>query len=82
MIASTENKGFHLTFTNGYTISVQFGSGNYCNNRNRKDTPAYIYSCKNAEVAYWKNEDKSDFIIDSYCDANQVAELIDHVSKL
>jgi len=32
MLKSTENKGFHLTFQNGYTISVQFGRGNYCMN--------------------------------------------------
>ena len=30
MLVSTLNKGFQLTFENGLTISVQFGSGNYC----------------------------------------------------
>lgn len=82
MIASTENKGFHLTFTNGYSISVQFGKGNYCSNRHRNDTPAHIYSCKDAEVAYWKGEDKDNIVIEAYCDANQVAEIINHVCKL
>ena len=28
----TEGKGFQITFANGYTASVQFGSGNYCSN--------------------------------------------------
>jgi hypothetical protein len=28
----TDGKGFHITFENGYTISVQFGPGNYCDN--------------------------------------------------
>lgn len=27
-----ENKGFHITFKNRWTISVQFGPGNYCEN--------------------------------------------------
>lgn len=27
------NKGFQMTFANGWTISVQFGVGNYCENR-------------------------------------------------
>ena len=27
------NRGFHVTFENGYTVSVQFGWGNYCSNR-------------------------------------------------
>ncbi len=27
-------KGFKITFENGYTISTQFGYGNYCSNHN------------------------------------------------
>ena len=30
--ASTERKGFHMTFENGLTASVQWGRGNYCEN--------------------------------------------------
>jgi len=30
--AITDGKGFHMTFANGYTISVQWGRGNYCDN--------------------------------------------------
>jgi hypothetical protein len=30
----TAQKGFHITFENGYTVSVQFGPGNYCDNYN------------------------------------------------
>ena len=29
----SDNKGFHITYKNGYTVSVQFGGGNYCTNR-------------------------------------------------
>jgi hypothetical protein len=29
----TSGKGFQVTFANGYTVSVQFGAGNYCDNR-------------------------------------------------
>jgi hypothetical protein len=29
----TQNKGFHITFENGLTASVQWGLGNYCDNR-------------------------------------------------
>ena len=28
----TQGKGFHITFENGWTVSVQFGGGNYCDN--------------------------------------------------
>ena len=31
----TNNHGFHITFANGYTVSVQFGPGNYCDNYSR-----------------------------------------------
>lgn len=26
----TEGRGFHITFANGWSVSVQFGPGNYC----------------------------------------------------
>ena len=29
---STMRKGFHMTFENGLTASVQWGAGNYCDN--------------------------------------------------
>lgn len=31
--AITFGKGFHMTFANGCTVSVQWGPGNYCNRR-------------------------------------------------
>ena len=31
---STQNKGFGITFDNGFTISVQWGTENYCEHRN------------------------------------------------
>ena len=34
---STMRKGFHMTFENGLTISVQWGAGNYCDNYNSGD---------------------------------------------
>ena len=35
MFKITGKKGFHITFENGYTVSVQFGPGNYCDNYDR-----------------------------------------------
>jgi hypothetical protein len=34
MFRITQNKGFHITFQNGWTLSVQWGPLNYCANRN------------------------------------------------
>ena len=67
MFASTENKGFQVTFANGYTISCQFGASNYCDHYGRHLQPDYIYkeemrkpihSCANCEVAIWKKGTK------------------------
>jgi hypothetical protein len=33
MFDITMNKGFHMKFDNGFSVSVQWGSGNYCSNR-------------------------------------------------
>lgn len=34
---STLRKGFHMTFENRLTLSVQWGAGNYCDNHFPKD---------------------------------------------
>ena len=60
-LAITNNKGFHMTFENGLTASVQWGRGNYCENHFNTELdfigtkPA---SSNNAEVAVFdKNGD-------------------------
>jgi hypothetical protein len=58
---SCENKGFQITFQNGWTISVQFGVGNYCA---RKDYSApfgaerreRLVHSPNAEIAIWNKD--------------------------
>ena len=50
MFNITNGKGFQITFANGYTVSVQFGHGNYCDNRYGKDGAGSA----NAEVAAFK----------------------------
>lgn len=52
MIRVTSAHGFHMTFENGWTVSVQFGSINYCNNKFH--TPG-AGGCTNAEVAFWND---------------------------
>jgi len=52
MFKITQNKGFHMTFANGYAVSVQWGRGNYCENQHcgvvwGEPVPA----CEDAEVA-------------------------------
>lgn len=33
---SPTDRGFFITYPNGYRLSVQYGSGNYCANRNER----------------------------------------------
>ena len=53
----TDKKGFHITFENGWTVSVQFGPGNYCENYNLKiyyeNAIAGEKGSSNAECAVW-----------------------------
>lgn len=89
--ASTNNRGFQMTFENGWTISVQFGYGNYCSNRNHPDgwnasKNVGYFSCPDAEIAIWDSvgehytfEHEHD-IAKGYCSADEVAEWITRVS--
>ena len=67
--------GFQMTFENGNTISVQFGFGNYCENRHESKM-----KCPNAEVAIWDISGKCyDFGCDTvkgYCNADELAKWI------
>ena len=59
MFTTNNNKGFHLTFENGWTISVQFGPGNYCDHRSRPDTDPCItaewYDAQPSKVRIWES---------------------------
>jgi hypothetical protein len=51
----TDGKGFHITFANGWTVSVQFGGGNYCEHyRAPFDEPDDIHRSKDAEISVFK----------------------------
>lgn len=54
MFRITGNRGFHIVFENRWTISVQFGAGNYCFNYNEPFRYAKELEgvhCENAEIA-------------------------------
>ena len=37
IVKTTNNRGFYMEFENGFSISVQFGSSNYCSRRNMSE---------------------------------------------
>ena len=83
---STENRGFQLTFDNGWTISVQFGKGNYCSNRNKETKKDSMVTSATAEIAAWDADHKDfDFGGGQLClgwsTTNEVAEWIEKVKN-
>ena len=83
-------QGFHMTFKNGYRISVQFGSSNYCSNSlipimgdKEKKT---LGKCMNCETAIFKPNGK--FLkykgddVQGWQTADDVAETIAYIQTL
>ena len=58
-----DNRGFHITFDNGVTVSVQFGYSNYCSNRDldksieTQGKPNTPQTSNTAEIAIWDSDD-------------------------
>jgi hypothetical protein len=58
-IKPTSNFGYHIKFVNGATVSVQYGYGNYCENRHDyscdkgDDTSEFTGEFETAEIAAW-----------------------------
>jgi len=58
MFSVNQNKGFALSLPNGWTVSVQFGGGNYCEHRGSRYDVSYFngrggsdWKSKTAEIA-------------------------------
>lgn len=83
-------QGFFMTFKNGYKISVQFGSGNYCSNSlipigtDREENT--LGKCSNCETAILKPNGK--FLkykgddVQGWQTTNDVAETIAYIQTL
>jgi hypothetical protein len=85
----TRGQGFHIVFENGYTVSVQFGYGHYCANRDNRFESAEIHSSPDAEVAIWKGDggwyhmdDEQGEDVIPYVRPDRLTQILDHVSKL
>lgn len=82
MFKITMNKGFQLTFDNGYTISVQFGHGNYCENYSNTEyypcNKEIIVTSADAEIAIW-HENDGEFITDKVLADMGYPEIFDAV---
>lgn len=82
MFKITDNKGFHITFENGWTVSVQWGAGNYGDNY---DHPFFdkgdVPPSTRAEIAAWDynrkwHEFESGDTVNGYVSPDEVAAFI------
>ena len=79
--AQTNNRpGFSMTFANGWTISVQWHQGAYCDGRHSENAES-----ANAEIAIWDyNGDWCNFGNDQvkgYCTPDEVLNWMEFTAK-
>ena len=83
----SNNKGFQITYKNGYTVSVQFGGGNYCTNRDLpiedygksvppSDTAETALMTKDGFVSYQGDD------VQGYMSPSEVLKLMIHAESL
>jgi hypothetical protein len=93
----TSHRGFHFTFENGWTVSVQFGPGNYCDHHHatlslmdESKGPKALdcWESSNAEVAVWRDRAEGflkigecDTVV-GWLDPEVVAALLNTVAEL
>lgn len=78
--SNTIASGLQMTFENGNTISIQFGFGNYCENRYEGKE-----SSKDAEIAIWNKEEvwynfEHDQVL-GYCSTDEIAKWINFAAN-
>ena len=82
----TAQQGFHITFENGWTVSVQFGRANYCANRNISSM-AVVPASPNAEIAAWDAngkwfEDKDGNTVQGHMKADEVLAFMNKIAAI
>lgn len=80
----SKRPGFHMTFTNGNTVSVQWGKYNYCDVETSVEHGEATHLGKNAEIAAWDKDGNwyrfpGDNVL-GYQTTNNVASFINFVA--
>ena len=69
-------QGFKMTFANGYTVSVQFGSSNYCD----KDQSTAEVGAWNEVTGEWVKLSEHDDV-KGYCSPEEVLEIMNQIAN-
>ena len=86
---ATENKGFAMTFENGFGISVQWGTMNYCEKKNlgaeyKDEMKTPRWESRTAEIAIYKDKkfiDIGDDTVIGWLSPDEVAKIIEGVAS-
>jgi hypothetical protein len=88
----TRGTGFHITFENGWTASVQFGAGTYSDNHDafiigRENDPKYgEHESSTAEIAAWDSNHKwyefENDRVDGYVTPAEVLEFFNTIAAM
>ena len=95
MFKISQGKGFHITYANGYSVSVQWGFGNYCDYHHLcadGDFVALQHKCgkdgsATAEIAgfnpdnEWCHPDEWDDDVKGYCTPAEVLEFMNWIAS-
>ena len=57
-IKTTSLNGFHISFSNGWTASIQWNPGSYCDNYNKFGQRGQALESSTVEVACWPKDGK------------------------
>ena len=80
--------GFKMTFENGWTVSVQWHNGAYCENKGYEYAPGFEQdpTCQSAEIAAWDSKGKwyqfEHDTVEGYKSTDEVAEFIHMIKSL
>ena len=85
MFSSSDNKGFRITFANGWTVSVRWGPMNYCQAGSLANLNGQWQS-EDAEIAAWKGKERDrewyDFGYDQVLGYMSPAEVLEFMNKV
>lgn len=73
--------GFHVTFDNGYTVSVQWGFATYSDNHGHRDYSSASKDSRTAEVAVKDSRGKWEDDIRGYLSPSDVLALMNEVAS-
>ena len=88
-ICITQGKGVHMLFPSGFTVSIQFGPGNYCDHYSRKigkdEEACGKEGAAAVECAIWREKGliamKNGDTVQGYMSIMEVLELLNKAAK-